>query len=150
MRIREYLKRVATAILVFATTFCQAEPICEDKGFVFGALSYHFWDRDEEDYNETNETIGFYCDDWTFARFNNSYNEEAWLVGKEVKHFNYKSLDTSLEVGLAFGYDKVAGEKYKGVIPIYSFKFHKPITERVNTVLRLNHEVAALSFEYRL
>ena len=150
MRVREYLRAIAAAIIIIAASVSQAESLCEDKGLVLGALSYHFFDRDEEDYNETNETIGLYCDDWTFARFKNSYHEEAWLFTKNIVELEVGPFNPELEVGLAFGYDEVRGGQQQGMLFVYSFKFYKPITERLNTVLRMSHTTAILSFEYRL
>ena len=150
MRIGKHIKAITAAILILGSTFAQAGSLCEEKGLVLGAVSYHFWDREEKDYNETNETIGFYCDDWTFARFNNSYYEEAWMFSKNILDLNFSTLTPKFEVGAAFGYDELRVNQQQGMIFIYSLKFYKPITERLNTVLRMSHTTAVLSFEYRL
>tara|TARA_R100000152_G_C6782307_1_gene219774 strand:+ start:17583 stop:17996 length:414 start_codon:yes stop_codon:yes gene_type:complete len=77
-------------------------PLSHADKLYLGAKSYHF-DR-SKDYNETHKLVMYEREGYVAAYFNNSYDEDTFLLGKRLYYPLTDNLTTSVMVGATYGY----------------------------------------------
>lgn len=92
----------------------------EDLEIYFDAMSYHS-DHGTK-YNEQNDLKGIAYDGWTYQSFTNSFGQEAYFIGREIKYnFHFSGVWThrgifGYVIGALHGYGP---DHLKGLIDIY-------------------------------
>lgn len=100
----------------------------DNTAIIFGGWSEHFADDStwcmngecHDDYNETNNAIGFEYNNWSIVKMDNSYDVEgvAAYYTFEPEWASFKYVDFGFRAGLVYGYENTPVGKPMWNLPV--------------------------------
>lgn len=118
-----------------------------DCGLLLGGWSHHTIERDGDDtWNETHRAFGVECNNWSFKRFDNSYDKEAYGLGYTWEFVRTNRFEIGTYTALWTGYEEIAGEP--GVLPVASVRVDTKLTDSLSAVTFLNPVAPVLAIEW--